>query len=116
MPMTMSALVSAIDAFFTSGKTLSFTNDWSLNMSREDTLQLDNTRVFVNGSMFLHKNLRGQLMLVWDWKLGCEWFKRSKVYRVRWERSRERKWSRFYAVTDFVQLLIRNFLSWSHGP
>jgi hypothetical protein len=27
MPMTMSALVSAIDAFFTSGKTLSFTND-----------------------------------------------------------------------------------------
>ncbi|XP_061355031.1 glutamate receptor 3.6-like [Gastrolobium bilobum] len=55
---TVWVLASALDAFFNSGGTLSFSNDSSLNMLRGDTLHLDTMGVFVNGSMLLQEILK----------------------------------------------------------
>ncbi|RDX68707.1 Glutamate receptor 3.3, partial [Mucuna pruriens] len=54
---TVWVLASALDAFFKSGGTLSFSNDSSLNILRGDTLHLDTMGVFVDGGVLLQKIL-----------------------------------------------------------
>ncbi|KAL2999831.1 hypothetical protein AAZX31_09G180100 [Glycine max] len=73
---TVWLLASALDAFFKSGGTLSFSNDSSLNMLKGDTLKLDTMGVFVDGVMLLEKILKvnrtgltGQMMFSPDGNL-----------------------------------------------
>ncbi|KAK7346274.1 hypothetical protein VNO80_20789 [Phaseolus coccineus] len=66
---TVWVLASALDAFFRSGGTLSFSNDSSLNMLRGDSLHLDTMGVFLHGGKLLQQilevnrtGLTGQMM------------------------------------------------------
>ncbi|XP_020216758.1 glutamate receptor 3.3-like [Cajanus cajan] len=54
---TVWVLASALDAFFRSGGTVSFSNDSSLNMLRGDTLHMNTMGVFVGGESLRQKIL-----------------------------------------------------------
>ncbi|XP_027916741.1 glutamate receptor 3.6-like isoform X1 [Vigna unguiculata] len=73
---TVWVLASALDAFFRSGGTLSFSNDSSLNMLRGGSFELDTMGVFVDGEKLLKKILEvnrsgvtGQMMFGEDGNL-----------------------------------------------
>ncbi|KAL2334667.1 hypothetical protein Fmac_015880 [Flemingia macrophylla] len=54
---TVWVLASALDEFFKSGATVSFSNDSNLNTSRGDTLQMDTMGLFVDGDILRRKIL-----------------------------------------------------------
>ncbi|KAF7809580.1 glutamate receptor 3.6-like [Senna tora] len=73
---TVWILAYALDEFFSSGGTLSFSNESSLNMLKGDRLNLNNVGVFNNGSLLLEKALKvnktgltGQMMFSSDVEL-----------------------------------------------
>ncbi|XP_022640130.1 glutamate receptor 3.3-like [Vigna radiata var. radiata] len=73
---TVWVLASALDAFFRSGGTLSFSNDSSLNMLRGGSFELDSMRVFLDGEKLLKRilevnrsGLTGEMMFGQDGNL-----------------------------------------------
>ncbi|KAG2408878.1 Glutamate receptor 3.6 Ligand-gated ion channel 3.6 Precursor [Vigna angularis] len=73
---TVWVLASALDAFFGSGGTLSFSNDSSLNMLRGGSFELDSMGVFLDGEKLLKRilevnrsGLTGQMMFGQDGNL-----------------------------------------------
>ncbi|WVZ22364.1 hypothetical protein V8G54_000908 [Vigna mungo] len=73
---TVWVLASALDAFFRSGGTLSFSNDSSLNMLRGGSFELDSMGVFLDGEKLLKKilevnrsGLTGEMMFGQDGNL-----------------------------------------------
>ncbi|XP_047167594.1 glutamate receptor 3.3-like [Vigna umbellata] len=73
---TVWVLASALDAFFRSGGTLSFSNDSSLNMLRGGSFELDSMGVFLDGEKLLKRilevnrsGLTGQMMFGQDGNL-----------------------------------------------